>query len=302
MINSRDEKGFTLLEVLISALLIVIGVGSIGMTVVSVRRFFKNSEDRSRAMLLAYSKIEECLAKGYSGVPAPSSFSDNESGFSWSLDVSAQTASGSIANIPYKKAEVVVSYTADKGSGGINSKKFIRLTNILTYPIMHATSVRLDGGSADEAQVPWESSTASEFSDASVVGPEDADKDGDGAYLKVEGLKYNVKKDMQVIYSIALNVDDPDGEIRSTDTVYTACFLDGDRKGLVSRTPLSIQPSFSNSLVLEDVEKDVSHTIEVRWYYSNMYKKGADTFDSKYENTKISLRQAVLTVLAAESK
>ncbi len=297
-------KGFTLLEVLISAVLIIVGVGSIGLTVVSLRRSFKDSEDRSRAMRLASSKIEEFLAKGYSYWDESSLLSDNEDGFGWSLKVSAETASGSIANIPYKKAEAVVSYTADKGSGGINTVKNIRLTNILPYPIMHATSVKLGVGSSDDAQVPWESSAVSEFSDASVVGPEDTDDDGDGVYLRLENLRYNVKKDIQVIYSIALNVDDSSipPEIQSTDTVYTACFLDDVQVGLVSRTPLRSQPAFSNNLVLADAEKDKDHKIEIRWYYSNMYKKGKTEYDSAYTAVKIRLREAILTVLSAEKK
>jgi len=332
-----QAKGFTLLEVLIGAVLIIIGVGSIGLTVISVRRFFKGTEDRSRAMRLASAKLDELLAKGYSALEAPSPPSgDDGDGFNWSVQVSAETATGEKSGItyriPFKKAEVVVSYTADRGSGGINSIKIknIRLTNILAYPTMHSQSVKL--GVGDNAEVPWVkskkekeyaqgcptdysfcSSSETDCSDCSpfqyddatgegsiVVGSEDSDDDGDGFFLKLENLQWNTKKDIQVIYSIALNVDDKNGEIRSTDTVYTACFLDGAQTGIVTRTPLRSQPSFSNVVVLENVEKDTPHKIEVRWYYANMYKKGGKKHDSAYPAAKISLREAILTLLATE--
>lgn len=312
------EKGFTLLEVLIGAVLVIIGVGSIGLTVVSLRRFFKESENRSRAMLLASTKIEECLAKGYSALEVTGlSFGDKDKdGFSWSVQVTAETATGTKASIPYKKVEAVVSYTADRGRGGINSVKNIRLTNILAYPTVHSQSVKL--GLGGSAEVPWvkskkeyaqgcpadysfcsssetDCSDCAPFQESTAIGP-----DKDGKYLRLENLKYNTNKDIQVIYSIALNVDDKYGEIRSTDTVYTACFLDGKQTGIVTRTPLRSQPSFSNVAVLENVEKDREHKIEIRWYYANMYKKDGKKHDKEYPDTAISLREAILTVLATE--
>lgn len=313
-------KGFTLLEVLIGAVLIIIGVGSIGLTVVSLRRFFKESENRSRAMLLASTKIEECLAKGYSALKVTSlPFGDKDKdGFSWSVQVTAETATGTKASIPYKKVEAVVSYTADRGSSGINSIRNIRLTNILVYPTVHSQSVKL--GLGGSAEVPWvkskkekeyaqdcpdnysfcssletDCSDCAPFQESAAIGP-----DKDGKYLRLENLKYNTNKDIQVIYSIALNVKDDDGEIRSTDTVYTACFLDGKQTGIVTRTPLRSQPSFSNVVVLENVEKNKEHEIKIRWYYTNMYKKDGKKHDKEYSNATISLREAILTVLATE--
>lgn len=315
-------KGFTLLEVLISAALIIIGVGSIGLTVVSLRRFFKDSEDRSRAMRLASSKIEEFLAKGYSYWDGSSPLSDNEDGFSWSLKVSVETASGSIAKIPYKKAEAVVSYTADKGRGGLNSIKNIRLTNIIAYPMPHSLTITARG----EALVPWAETKVSDdyakecssggcdcyasclptetdcercapFTTDKVVGP-----DVDSKYLRRAGLKWSANKNIDVIYSISLHIKDEKLEIRPTDTVYTACFLGGKQYGPVSRTPLRSQPSFSNHLVLENLAKDVDHTIEVRWYYSNSYlDNDGEEQDSAYgSSVEIRLNEAILTILAEE--
>ena len=52
----RQEKGFTLLEVLIGAVLILIGAGSMGITVTAVKRSLKESENRAQAMRVAARK------------------------------------------------------------------------------------------------------------------------------------------------------------------------------------------------------------------------------------------------------
>ena len=263
----RREKGFTLLEVLISAVLIIIGVGSIGLTVVSLRRFFKDSEDRSHAMRLASAKIEECLAKGYSAFTASSSDKDDD-GFSWSLKVSMDTATGSKAKIPYKKAEAVVYYTADSGTGGINSVKNIRLTNIISYPPVHTMSIyegeNSDISECEECLIPPDNKKNSD--------PDDPDE---SQYKVVKGdaelsfkFNYSVKKDIKAAYTISVIAKDkasPDN-LDSLDTIYSTFFLDGKKMAgrAATRTPIMSQPTFN----LIDVRTGVSageHTISVRW-------------------------------------
>lgn len=279
----EQAKGFTLLEVLISALLIMVGVGSLGVTAVSVRRFLKDADDKSRAMSLASTKMEEFLVKGYSSLPETSSTSGQEDSLSWKVNITTETARGTRTinpyNIPYRKAEVIVSYTADKGS-----EKNIRLTNIVPYPTVHSASVKLGVGS--DATVPWG------FSREAVVGP-----DNSGVSLILENIQYPVTTDIEAIYTVSVNVDDPDGEIQPTDTVYTACFFDGAQTGTVTGTPLRSQPSFSNMVVKEDVKKDTPHTIEIRWYYN---KEKTNKIDLEYSSAEISLREAILTVVATE--
>lgn len=298
----RQEKGFTLLEVLIGAGLILIGVGSVAITVVSVKRSLKEAENRTQAMRVAARKIDEFLGKAYS--EDQQSKSDTEDGFDWVFNVYTETASGSIADIPYKRAEAVVSYTADKGSGGIHSIRNVRLSNIIAYPLAHLTAVKL---TADKnAEVPWESAEkADHFSltssgsegIAAVVGSAGA------GLLELSGLRYNVDKTMEVTYTIALNVEDRDNEIGAVDTVFTACFLDEEDvpSGLITRTPLLTQPSFSNKVVLPsvDVDRDKSHIIHIRWYY-NANETGNPPQGKAYTAAKISLRQAGLSVLAVE--
>lgn len=295
----RQKKGFTLLEVLIGAVLILIGAGSMGITVTAVKRSLKEPENRAQAMRVAARKIDEFLGKAYSE-DQPSK-SDKEGVFDWVFNVYTETASGAIANIPYKRAEAVVSYTADKGSGGIHSIRNVRLSNIIAYPLVHLTAVKR--GSDEEAEVPWVSaekagpfSLTGSGSDgiAAVVG-------SNAGRLELSGLRYNVDKTIEVTYIVALNVEDTANEIGAVDTVFTACFLDGAQYGLVTRTPLLTQPSFSNKVVLSSVARDTPHTIHIRWYYNaNESKATTGGAGEAYDSARISLREAELSVLAVE--
>lgn len=300
----RQEKGFTLLEVLIGAVLILIGAGSMGITVTAVKRSLKESENRAQAMRVAARKIDEFLGKAYSEVQEES-FNGEYDGFDYYYKVSLETASaaGGSLRIPYKKAEAVASYTADKGSGGIHSIRNVRLSNIIAYPLVHLTAVKR--GPDENAEVPWVSAEKAEpfsltgsGSDgiAAVVG-------SSAGLLELSGLQYNVDKTIEVTYTIALNVEDADTEIDSVDTVFTECFLDGMPYGLITRTPLLSQPSFSNKVVLPsvDVDRDTTHTIHIRWYYNaNENKATTHGAGREYTRASISLREAELSVLAVE--
>lgn len=274
--------------------MIIIGVGSLGITAVSLRRFFKDTEDKSRAMRIASAKMEETIGRGFSALEAPSSSSGNDNGFSWEINLTENFAAGIKASVPYKKAEVIVSYVLDKGSAGINSQRSIRLTNIAAYPIVHCVSLRLEA--VLNANVPWIAENSPDnFSSLDIVG-----NNAVGARLSLNNLQWNTDKDIQIIYNISLNVQDNDGQIRPADTVYTACFFDGEQVGVITRTPLRSQPSFSNIAVVSNAARDTAHNVDVRWYYSNAYWEEGEKFDSPYNNTKISLREAMLTILAVE--
>lgn len=288
----RRKKGFTLLEILISAVLIIIGVGFIGFTVVSVRRFFKDNEDRARAMRLASSKIEELLAKGYSGLN-DNSFLYEDSGLFWK--VSTETATGTKAEIPYKKVEAVASYTADRGKGRIDSVKKVRLTNIISYPLVHTKTVDVneneDIDNCSDCFVPPDNGSSSGDPDAAQYKT----VKGNGN-LEIE-FDYKVEKDIKAAYTISVISRDkssPD-DLDSLDTIYSTFFFDGQKMFdcATARTPIISQPTFN----LIEVNKKVlpgRHTISVGWV------KRTENGSSANSAGDIWLVSGTLTIIAIE--
>ena len=295
--NTRG-KGFTLLEVLISTLLILIGIAALGVCVVAGKHFLKQTDLRAQAVNIASSRMREYLARDYSMV---SDTVGQEGDFNWTVTVTSNTTTGgSRADIPYKEIEVVTFYEVEN-DGEIETKN-IRLTNILPYPTVHNDMVDLVTDA--NAKVPW--ACASAICSSSCGADEEArfacaDTIGSGGNLLSKEVTYNTTKNIEVSYTISVAVTDPDGEIQPTDTIYTACFLDGVLQGMVARTPIKSQLSYSNRIVLENVERDKPHTIELKWYYGSYYADDDGVeYDQEYDNVTMHLGSGVLAIKAAE--
>lgn len=299
-----EGKGFTLIEVLIGAVLIIVGVGSVGMCVVSMRRFLKEPEDKSRAILLASTKIEEYIAKGYSALRLSSDTSGSDDALNWEVKVNERTTAEGALDIPFEELEAVVSYTADQGSGGIRSLKNVRMTNIVTYPEVHTESI--DVTCSDENGCPEVPP------DRSEIPTDDPEKDqyqvakgdlidGERQNLSLE-FNYAVTKDIKAAYTISIRADDePLGSLESADTIYSTFFWENDDmvdNPSIARTPIISQPTFNNVQIIKGVLPG-PHTISVRWVKRTSYEPPP----SLNINTggKMWLIDANLSIIATEN-
>ena len=61
------QKGFTLVEVVMATMLLVIGIGIIATVTSGIVRKNFHSQNHTQAVVLAQNKIEELLAEGYEG-------------------------------------------------------------------------------------------------------------------------------------------------------------------------------------------------------------------------------------------
>lgn len=306
--SRRSMAGFTLLEVMISALLIMVGLGALGVTVVAGKRFLRQAEYRSQAMSLASSKIGEYSARGYSVLndttipPTPYG-----SYYNWTASVVTRNATNGTRTIPYKDIEVVVSYQEEDGSGGLDTKN-IRLTNIVPYPTAHTALTNITDGMGDE--VPFAPPSGNSIPPnyqtigKSLLPP---------LMLNGTQLQFEVTKDIAVSYgvTVATNSSDSEAEIDSLDTIYSACFYKNsttgvmEKTGVETRTPIKTQTSFNNAVVIKDVPPRIDNQIEIRWYYDRpTWNTTTDAFEysAGYANTSITLRKAELSILATETE
>lgn len=295
--------GFTLLEVMISALLIMVGLGALGVTVVAGKRFLKQAEYRSQAMSLASSKIEEYSARGYSVLnnTTESNQTDSIPSYNWTVSVVTQNANKT-KTIPYKNITVEVSYPEENGSGGLDSKN-IHLTNIVPYPTAHTTSMNITGGPG--AEVPFANQTTTSISSnyETIIGQ-------GGTELTLEGsqLEFATTQDVTVSYGVAVKSTDNSTEIEPIDTIYSACFFSNglttsNITGVETRTPIATQPSFNNVVVRKAMPPRSDNKIEIKWYYDRPTQNSTTkdfVYTTGYANTTIVLRKAELSILATE--
>ena len=301
--RKRFLAGFTLLEVMISALLIMVGLGALGVTVVAGKRFLRQAEYRSQAMSLASSKMGEFSALSYS-VLNDTTVSKRTGLYNWTASVVTQDANNT-KTIPYKNITVEVSYQEEDGSGGLDTKN-IRLTNIVPYPTAHTALMNITNSTGDE--VPFANQTTTSISDNY-----ETIRNTTGTQLMLNGtqLEFKVPKDIAVSYGVTVGIDTSDNatEIEAIDTIHTACFFSNgltiaNATGVETRTPIKTQLSFNNSVVVKNVSVRDDNKIEIRWYYDRPTTDSSGNYEytSGYANTNITLIDAELSILATEAE
>ena len=299
-----QEKGFTLLEVMVSALLIMVGLGALGVTVVAGKRFLRQAECRSQAMGLASSKMEEYSERGYDILNNITKSGQEVSYYNWTARVVTRNATNT--TITYRDIEVVVSYQEEDGNGGLDTKN-IRLTNIVPYPSAHTVAMNIASSTGDE--VPFTNqTTAPMLRNYTTIG----ESVGQSLMLNGTQLDFATKKDIEVAYSVSVGTDSSDNgiEIADIDTIYSACFFSNgltssNITGVEARTPIGTQASFNNVVVIRGVPSRNDNRIEIKWYYDRpTVNKTTDDYEytTGYTNTKITLKKAILSMLAVEVK
>jgi type IV pilus assembly protein PilV len=63
--NARNEKGFSLVEVVMATLILIIGIGMVGAITTGILQKNFYSQRHTQAVILAQNKIEELLNNGY---------------------------------------------------------------------------------------------------------------------------------------------------------------------------------------------------------------------------------------------
>ncbi|MDD4954660.1 MAG: prepilin-type N-terminal cleavage/methylation domain-containing protein [Candidatus Omnitrophica bacterium] len=254
----KRKNSFTLLEIIISIIIVGIGLSTIAVVFMGGRFMLKQAENKSRATSVAAQKLEEYLTKSFTGLGGltqlTQTYGDVDTGtggadipVDWRVNVTTKweiNASLGI-RIPYKYIEVTASYNEQSPSGAVQ-RRVVKLANIVPYPYMHTQIIKIEPTSGSAPRV------------------------NAGAYQSINGLSLNfnypVNKDVMVIYNISIHIDNDTG-ITPIDTIYTGCFLDGHviPEGTETRTPISMQPYISNVLALSGVGSDTNHTIQIKW-------------------------------------
>ncbi len=267
------RRAFTLVEILVSIVLIGIGLSATIGILISGTFYLKQAQLKSEAMSAASTQMERYLAKSY-GSLEEGMFEGQTESIDWEVKVEEEYEGGCSAGslcIPYKEITVSAFYTEEAPSGEEILKR-IQLKNIVPYPYIHIASTSIDNISQEVGPAPYQS----------IKG------------LSLD-LSYPVDKDIMVIYNIAIEVEDTTG-IQADDTILTSCFLDGKQRLIETRTPIMTQPLINNIIEVDaqadGVTRNAQHRVQIKWHkITNVAGAG-----------KISLKKANLIVVAFEAK
>jgi len=276
------KRGFTILEVLLSAIFIVSGVAATVAVVYSGKFFLKQAENKSRAINVAWTKMEENLAKSFSDPdftgPLPKTITGTEGNITWTVALNSTTQGVAPRIVPYRTIQVTATYAETSPAGGASETRSVILKNIIPYPYLHTRSLILNQD--DTLSAPFCDCDGTQVAHYSRIGP---DLNGGvldenavaNPYLEIE-VNHPVTKEVQVFYNIALKIQDATG-VDSADTIYSACFIRNPATGsvqgpipVIARTPIMSQPLISHAVGLTTANgfslPPGRHIIEVRWF------------------------------------
>lgn len=245
------NSAFTLVEVLISLVLLGIGLSVSTKAFVAGKYFMKESENKARAMEIASLQMNNYLTKSYGDLVAGSTAPVTDAkGFTWTVNVQDLTkapVAPKINTIPYKSIEVVCGYNETNINGAVATKN-VRLANIVVYPYMHLYST---------ASTP---STAQARCYGSPCTTNASTAAGD-ALSTVVSLDFQtlVQSDLLIFYNISIDIQDSTS-ITPVDLIFSKCFIapiddiGGSPTGafapyeIQTGTPIMTQPTISNTV------------------------------------------------------
>ncbi len=273
----KPKKAFSLIEILVTAIIIGIGVAFVATSYITGKYLVKRAENEATAMSIAFARKESLLAKSYTtlldgGYPT----SGTEGIFIWQTQTTlmSEPRPGLPQGIPFIEVVSEVTYSEQGVTSAQTAySKKVTLKNIVPYPFVHIEESLINGNCS--------------ASGCTVIGPPYASVEGDPGHNLQINVHYPVDKDIVIVYGIAIDITDSTG-IDGADTIYSRCFINGAAVGVEARTPIFSQPLISSMTSSQSLPSSTNdHVIEVRWY--------KDT-----ANGVISIKRANLAVIAYE--
>jgi prepilin-type N-terminal cleavage/methylation domain-containing protein len=295
----KKEKGLSIIEILVALIIISIIAACVSAAIISGYSMLKKAEHKSRAMSITHVKLQQYLAKSFdelmlnmteSGDDANISqqFEDTQDNafFSWTVNVTEGTEGN--RHVPYKNITVETLYSERNPRNDSVSNRTIRLSNIVTYPLVHILSngTKFTGANATL----YAANRTQYLFDDPDHQPFVPNWRNITTTSGVLNFTYRVPKDIIVMYNLAIsyNTTRPPEPF---ETVFTRCILDGSQvnpPGIITRTPISSQVFINNILEIPNVTAG-NHRINVEWCHES-------------RNTTVWLRAYDVTALAVESK
>ena len=130
--RTRCEKGFTLIEVLATLLLLAIVLPAVNMALIGASKAGETAKNRTEAASLAQSKLSELIA-GYTwngGGPMSGDFGNDEPGFTWHAAVSGWT--DGTQNVSFSQLDVTVEWYSHNSEESITISSLVYIRPVPT--------------------------------------------------------------------------------------------------------------------------------------------------------------------------
>ncbi len=270
------KKGLTLLEILVTVVLIGISLLALASLVTSGKHLLKFTENDAQALSLALAKKEELLSRSFTHPDLCSGCHQQgteDTIFDWNTTVTENSLCNATTGrcVPYKEINVSVEYPEETISGrNADKRRQVTVRDIVPYPFVHIANANSGVTPCDTAfnnncQVFFENAHGNPLWTV-VAGPFGPDND-----LKIELPAYSVRKDFLVMYDIAIKIENPTG-LRPTHSILTRARRYRTNNPAIeafgvptTQTPILSQGSISNIIKFDNVPANIPHTVEIQW-------------------------------------
>jgi len=284
-----QRKGLSFVEILVSLVLLSLIMAAVAAALSGGFSLLRKAEYKSRAMGIAYLKMNEALTHTYASADLQErhdqgwDFSDTDAQFNWSLDIEEDITARS--GIPYKNITVTCAYRERFPDGTLGVPKEVRLANVVPYAYIHSVNSSAVFGYPHYIPIcPASAHTIPQNTDFQPLNH-------DGS--PVATVNFKVPKDLIVFYSLAIKYQKDSSQVNpeSYKTVYTRLLVDGVSYGVTTCTPILSQPFINNIVTIPNRDENKNHKLQIQWtrdaYGSNCGVVELKTYDVNvlaYEN------------------
>jgi prepilin-type N-terminal cleavage/methylation domain-containing protein len=256
--NVREARilGFTLLEVLVSLVILGIGLAFSTRVFVAGKYYIKEVENKNHAMEIASMRMNEYLSMSYkdlsdicAGVVHTDSGSDGD--FNWTVTLTPASVADRLIpadTIPFVRIEVACDYNEPNVNGVVASKS-VRLFNIVAYPYMHIYTFE---------SAPTTIACAQHASIAQAVAANNP--------IIEMNFATEAKSNLLVFYNLTINITASGFD--TDDLILTKCYVDGTAYEIQTGTPIRGQVSINNVVSVNALPSG-NHNLKIFWYKDN---------------------------------
>ena len=286
MLLRKEKASFTLIELIVAAVILGIGAAFLSGVIVTGKILLKQAQNKAAAMSRATLELDRWTAMSYEGlsnnqgVHSGNELTSHGKTLNWDVTITALDM-GDVTStriVPYQEIVANVTYREDTLIQR-DVEKSVSVTSLIAYPFEHVGiyEINIPNG-ADEVDIGYTCVNADSCSVEGINAP---------PFSLSVAVQYRTNKAIILGYNIAIDIINtgiPPNAIGVTDTILTRGYIRDVNTGavtvfpIITETPIMSQPVINNRSQITEpnpfppparramvLQRDVPYVIGVEW-------------------------------------
>lgn len=287
MLLRKEKASFTLIELIVAAVILSIGAVFLSGVIVTGKILLKQAQNKAAAMSRATLELDRWTAMSYEGlsnnqgVHSGNELTSHGKTLNWDVTITALDMGNATSTriVPYQEIVANVTYIEDTLIQG-EVEKSVSVTGLIAYPFEHVGiyEINIPNG-ADEVDINYTCVNANSCNvDDGIDAP---------PFSLSAAVQYRTNKAIILGYNIAIDIINtgiPPNAIGVTDSIFTRGYIRDVNTGVVTvfpimtETPIMSQPVINNRSQITEpnpfppparrtmvLQRNVPYVIGVEW-------------------------------------